>query len=83
MNLVKILTVIRHCVTVLMLQDEHVVFKRNKVQILIVNLVDIGNATGLEGSSSQVLKLLTRNRRDEVEMVDVVKAVLEVLRNSP
>lgn len=37
------LTIIRHCVTILMLQDKHIVLQRDEVQVLIVNFMNVGN----------------------------------------
>jgi hypothetical protein len=77
-----ILTIIRHRIAILMLQYKHVFFQCDEVQVLIVNFVDVCDAAGLKRCCRQIFKLLPRNWRDEVEMVDIVKAVLEVLCNS-
>lgn len=65
-----------------MLQDEHIIFECNKVQVLIVNFVDVCDTAGSQCRSCQVLQLLPWDRRDEIEVINIVKAVLEVLRNS-
>lgn len=66
-----------------MLQDKHIVLQRDEVQVLIVNFMNVGNTAWLQRCRRQVLQLLPRNRRDKVEMVNVIKAVLEVLCDSP
>lgn len=66
-----------------MLQYEHVVFQSDEIQILIVHFVDVSDTARLKRSSCQILQLLSRYRRNEVEMVNVIETVLEVLSDSP
>jgi hypothetical protein len=54
-----ILTIVRHRITVLMLQDEHVVLECDEVQILIVHFVDVRDAARLESGGSQIFELLS------------------------
>lgn len=64
-----------------MLQHKHIVLECDEIHILVKHFVNIGHATGLQSGRRQIFQLLSRNGRNKIQVVDVVKSILEILCN--
>ena len=60
-------------------QHEHLVLHADEVHVLVEQLLNLLHGVGFDGGHGEVLEALPRYRRDEVEVVRAVEAVLHVL----